>query len=294
MDLQDQKGWQMSNPALGDFLNNTDMVEAANTAVNMPSAEAGFRNLRLNQRTSSTARFMSLSVWKRSGGEQEENALKHGRITAGLDLSSKNDLSALVLDAYYEGVHNIFSYFWTPMDNLNERIKSDRVPYKLWIDQGFLVGVPGKTIDYVYIAQKVAEIHQKYSITELRFDRWRIDDFQRALDKIGCTNHIKDKDEYPDSNSLCLVNHGQGYKDMNPAIEAVDDVFTDSRARHNGHPVLTMCVSNTVVEIDPAGNRKFAKHKSVGRIDGIVAMAMAMGGAELHEINVVQPIPAFF
>ena len=293
-ELDDEESWRLSNPALGDFLSETDMKEASNTAKAMPTAEAGFRNLRLNQRTAATARFMSRSVWKRNGGEPDEKALINGRITAGLDLSGKNDLSALVLDAYYEGNHNIFAYFWTPLDNLAERVKGDRVPYNLWVEQGFLTAVPGKTINYEFIAQKVADLHRKYGITELRFDRWRIEDFQRALDKIGCTSHIKDKEEYPDSNSLCLVNHGQGYKDMNPAIEAVEDIFADGRARHNNHPVLTMCVSNTVVDIDPASNKKFAKHKSIGRIDGIVAMAMALNASELHETPREQPIPVFF
>ena len=291
--LSDRDGWRLSNPALGDFLNETDMIEASNTAINMPTAEAGFRNLRLNQRTASTSRFMSLSVWKRNRGDPDPEALRYGRITAGLDLSGKNDLSALVLDAYWHGLHHIFCYFWTPKDNLEERIKSDRVPYNLWVEQGHLVSVPGKTINYEYIAQRVADLHRKYTITELRFDRWRIEDFQRALDKIGCTSHIKDKEDYPDSNSLCMLAHGQGYKDMNPAIEMVEDIFADGRARHGGHPVLTMCVSNTVVELDPAANKKFAKNKSIGRIDGIVAMAMACNGTELHDVVKDQPIPVF-
>ena len=295
-DLQDEASWRLSNPALGDFLNMVDMAEASRTAANMPSAEHGFRNLRLNQRISATSRFMSQTMWKENGREPLEMALINGRITAGLDLSGKNDLSALVLDAFYEGEHHIYSYFWTPLDNLKERIKGDRAPYNLWIEQGFLNGVPGKTIDYVYIAKQVAEIHYQYGIEELRFDRWRIGDFKRALDKIGCVYYEKDKDETPyDGNPLCLVQHGQGYKDMNPAIEAVDDVFTDGRGRHNNHPVLTMCAANTVVEVDPAGNRKFAKHKSNGRIDGMVAMAMALKDADLPELVEVreQPLPLF-
>ena len=82
---------------------------------------------------------------------------------------------------------------------------------------------------------------------------------------------------------------------MNPAIESIDDVFTEGKARHNNHPVLYMCASNAVVEMDPAGGRKFAKHKSTGRIDGMVAMAMAMNGAELPEDSgpKVQPMPIF-
>lgn len=282
-DLLDQEAWKLSNPALGDFLSEADMLEAARTAENMPSSEAGFRNLRLNQRISSTARFMSPKTWKENGREQNTEALIHGRITAGLDLSGKNDLSSLVLDAYYEKEHSLFPYFWTPLDNIHEREKRDRVPYNLWVEQGFLNGKPGKTINYRYIALKVQEIHTEYHIDELRFDRWRIDDFQKELNDIGCDSYIKDKEDPPTEDALCLVPHGQGWKDMNPAIESVDDIFSEGKGRHNNHPVLTMCASNTVVEMDPAGSRKFAKHKSTGRIDGMVAMAMACNGAELPE-----------
>ena len=303
IDLLDRDAWKLSNPALGDFLNEKDMLSMAKIAKNMPSSEPGFRNLRLNQRVSSTARFMSKNVWNKNKGKQNVSALTDGRITAGLDLSGKNDLSSLVLDAFYhekiegkvEGIHNIFCYFWTPEDGLLEREKRDRVPYALWAKQGFLECKPGKTIDYEYIAKKVHEIHMLHHIDELRFDRWRIEDFQRALTKIGCESHIMGKEEPQDETSLCLVNHGQGFKDMNPAIESVEDIFTESRARHGSNPVLTMCASNAVVERDPADNRKFAKHKSTGRIDGIVSLSMAMNGAELPYVEEIkeQPVPVF-
>ncbi len=73
------------------------------------------------------------------------------------------------------------------------------------------------------------------------------------------------------------------FKDLSPAIEAVEDIFISGTARHGGHPVLTMCAANAVVQKDDAGSRKFTKSKSTGRIDGIVAMAMALNGAELPE-----------
>ena len=76
-----------------------------------------------------------------------------------------------------------------------------------------------------------------------------------------------------------MVPHGQGYRDMNPAVEALEDVLAEKRMRHGMHPVLTMCASNVRVQQDPSGNRKFDKIKSTGRIDGIVALAMAINGA---------------
>ena len=294
-ELTNMEAAKLSNPALGDFLDLRDFMGLARMAVYMPSSEPGFRNLRLNQRVAATARFMALGAWNDNNALPKIDALSKGRITAGLDLSGKNDLSALVIDAFWEFEHNLFSYFWKPGDMIQAHKKKDRVPYDIWVKQGLIEAKPGKTIDYEYIALKVQELHVLHHIDELRFDRWRIEDFQKALDKIGCESHIKDKEEPESDESLCLVPHGQGYKDMNPAIEAVEDVFTESRARHGGNAVLTMCVSNTVVDKDPAGNRKFEKHKSTGRIDGTVAMAMAMNGAELPDIEETkeQPMPIF-
>ena len=285
IDLMDVENWRKANPALGDFLSFADMESLAKMAVEMPSYENGFRNLRLNQRISATARFMSPGVWKRNGGVQNPDSLFKGRITAGLDLSGKNDLSFLVLDALYEKEHNIFSHCWTPLDNIKDRQKRDRVDYPLWVKQGYLNGVPGKTIHHAYIAQQINELHALYGIDELRFDRWRIEDLQREFENIGYETYIKDKEEPPTDTALCLVPYGQGYKDINKAIESIEDAFIEGKARHNMHPVLLMCASNAVTQTDPAGNRKFEKHKSNGRIDGIVAMAMAMSMAETPELE---------
>jgi len=283
VDPFDPENWEASNPALGEFLNQDDMVEAARNARYMPSAENNFRNLRLNQRVSMTEHFLSPTMWKACGAEPDPEALEHGEIYAGLDLSGKNDLTALVLDAIWDRKHHFFPYFWTPNDNIHERGDRDRIPYALWRDQGYLEAKPGKTIDYRWVAHKVAEIHGKHHIHELRFDRWRIEDFQRELDDIGCDCYIKDKEEPQSDDALCLVPHGQGYKDMNPAVESIEDIITEERAYHGNHPVLTMCASNVVIQKDPAGSRKFAKDKSTGRIDGLVAMAMACNGADLPE-----------
>jgi len=281
----DEEKWKLANPALGDFRSLDEMRNFSTKARAMPTAEAAFRNLYCNQRISSEQHFLTPQAWKGCGQKPDTTALEHGRIYAGLDLSGKNDLTSLVLDAVDQSEHNIFAYFWTPGDNIRDRSDRDRVPYVTWRDQGYIEAKSGKTIDYRYVAQQTARIHSEHGIYELRFDRWRIEDFQRELNDIGIDTYIKGKEEPPSGEALCLVPHGQGYKDINSAVEAVEDAVTEGRVRHGNNPVLTMCASNVVVQEDPAGSRKFAKDKSTGRIDGIVAMAMAMNGAELPQVE---------
>jgi phage terminase large subunit-like protein len=64
---------------------------------------------------------------------------------------------------------------------------------------------------------------------------------------------------------------------MSPAIRELEALLLARKLRHANHPVLTMCASNATVMMDPAGNRKFIKGKATGRIDGMVALAMAVG-----------------
>jgi phage terminase large subunit-like protein len=75
---------------------------------------------------------------------------------------------------------------------------------------------------------------------------------------------------------LALVKHGQGFQDMAPALDSLEAELLNKRIRHGGHPVLTWNAANAVAERNAAGGRKLEKAKSTGRIDGLVALAMAI------------------
>ena len=278
-DPWDEANWYKANPALGDFRSLDEIRETATRAKKMPSAEAAFRNLYLNQRVDGAAHFITPSVWKKSGGEPDESLFEDLPVYAGLDLSAKNDLTALVLVCKDgDGVWHVLPHFWTPAEDLAMRADRDRTPYDLWARQGFLHTTPGRTIDYAFVAHEIKKLMSKMHIAGLKFDRWRIEDMLRELREIGVECWIDGKEE-PYPNGLRLIMHGQGYQDMNPAVEALEDALSEGKLRHGMHPVLTMCASNVRVQQDPSGNRKFDKIKSTGRIDGIVALAMAINGA---------------
>jgi phage terminase large subunit-like protein len=262
----------------------------------MPSAEATFRNLYLNQRVDRTQHFLSPSVWQACGEEPDEGVFRRGRVFAGLDLSAKNDLTALVLVCGDEdGVYHVKPHFWAPADGIRDRANRDRAPYDVWAKQGHIEAKPGRTIDYGWVARKIGELDAKYHLEALKFDRWRVDDLEREMSSAGVDCYVYGRDwkegEYKmPPPGIRLVPHGQGYQDMNPAVEIVEDLVSERNIRHGRHPVLTYCASNTVVQQDPAGNRKFAKDKAAGRIDGMVAMAMALNGA----VSIVQQEPSIY
>lgn len=265
-DLQDRKAWKAANPALGIFRNLDDLAEQAKQAARMPSAENTFRNLCLNQRVSTVAPFISVGAWKSCAGA----VLDFGSapVWCGLDLSARTDLTALVIVGKIAGVWHVKPHFWTPEQGLADRSKRDRAPYDVWVRQGYLHTTPGATVDYEYVAQDIAAILGDLDVQSIAYDRWRISLLQKEFDEQGI--------------SLPLVEFGQGFKDMSPALDALEAELLNRRIAHGGHPVLTMCAANAVVSRDAAGNRKLDKHKATGRIDGMAALTMAIGTVQME------------
>lgn len=268
-ELMDAAGWRAANPALGIFRSYADVDKLARAAVRMPSSENMFRNLILNQRVSTFSPFVSRDVWKQNTGvlaEFDKDTLIYG----GLDLSMRTDLTAFVLIGKVQGIWQVKPYFWTPEDGLDDRAKTDRSPYRLWVDQGYIRTTPGKTVDYEFVAADIMDIVAGLNLHSIGFDRWRIDILKKELDDQGIDTEVG-------GGGIPLAPHGQGFKDFSPAMDAIEEQLLNGRIAHGGNPVLTMCAANAVVARDPAGNRKLDKQKATGRIDGMVALVMAFG-----------------
>lgn len=262
-DLLDESAWKAANPALGTFRSLDDLREQLTQAQRMPSMENSARNLLLNQRVSTVSPFISPDVWKAcAGGERNFSSTP---VWCGLDLSARLDLTALVIVGQVDGVWQVQAHFWTPEQGLADRARRDRAPYDVWARQGLLRTTPGASVDYEHVAADIAEILSDLDVQAIAFDRWRIDLLKKEFDRLGV--------------DLPLVEWGQGFKDMAPALDALEAELLNGRIAHGGHPVLTMCAANAVVTKDPTGARKLDKAKATGRIDGLQALAMSMGVA---------------
>jgi len=168
-----------------------------------------------------------------------------------------------------DGAWHVKADFFAPEIGVRDRAHRDRVPYDVWAAEGFLTLTPGSSIGYEYVAQRLCELCDDYPVNEIAFDRWRIDVLKGELTRMGV--------------ELPMRPWGQGFKDMTPALDCLEHALVSGGLRHGGNPVLRMCAANAVVTRDAAGNRKLDKSKATGRIDGMVALAMAMGVAETAE-----------
>jgi phage terminase large subunit-like protein len=248
------------------FMNKQEIRDLAEAARRMPSREASYRNLILNQRVNASNPFVSRSVWQSCGDEIDRSVFEGAHVFMGLDLSARVDLTAIVAVAQDdEGVWHVDPYFFAPAAGVVERSMRDRVPYDQWASEGLIELTPGASVDYEIVAMWLAEYVEDHDVKSIRFDRWRMDVLKSELGRLGVT--------------LPLEPHGQGFKDMAPSLDALENALLLGKVRHSMHPVLTMCAANAVATRDSSGNRKLDKSKATGRIDGMVALAMAIGGA---------------
>ncbi|MDR3176219.1 MAG: phage terminase family protein, partial [Desulfovibrio sp.] len=263
--------WYACNPALGDFKTLAGMRAQAVQAQRVPAKAGAFKNLHLNMRVDAEGRFIAPEDWFACGEPVAAESLYGRQCWAGLGLSSVDDLTALVLYFPFEG-GAVLPFFWLPKDNIRLLEQDARVPYRVWSEAGLIELTPGRAVDYRYVVRRLAQIAADYDVRGIAYDRWRIKSFERILAEEGV--------------SLPMAEAGQGFKDMAPAVDALEAAILDGKLRHGNNPIMTWHMSNAVIESDAAGNRKLSKRRSREKIDGIVALAMAMG---LHEREEVRP-----
>lgn len=271
------------NPHYDIFMNRDAVMKMAKDAARMPSMEASFRNLVLNQRVNPTSPFISRETYDRGNEAIDPKVLATRPVFCGLDLSGRLDLTALVCAGRDDGgVWHVRAEFFAPAMGVDERSRRDRVPYDVWAKQGWLTLTPGETVDYAFVAHKLCEIASECKLAAVAFDRWKIEMLKAELQHVETMKH-----------DLPLVEFGQGFKDMSPAVDAVESLFVTGKIRHGGNPILRMCFANAVVTKDPAGNRKLDKSKAAGRIDGAVAVCMAIGYAVRNVPEQKHPLQLF-
>lgn len=270
-ELMDVAGWEAANPALGDFRSREDLAILMAKAVRLPGEEPKVRNLYLNQRVSPMATLVARKDWMACKGSP---AWETGeRVYLALDLSAKVDLCALV-GVSAEDRSRTRAWFWKPADYLEDHERRDRVPYRQWAGDGWIEATAGRSVHPRAVANRIGEIAEDFDVVGLAYDRWGMANLLREFDAIGL-EAFKDGDD--GGSGLRLVPWGQGFKDMSPAVDALETALLHGELVHDGNPVLTWCVGNAVAVTDPAGGRKLDKTKTRFRIDGAVALAMALG-----------------
>lgn len=264
-DPHDPASWHKANPLLGIAKTVEFMRQQSDMAKLLPGKLNAFLNKQLNIWTEQEVRWLSPQAWDACGGEIDEKSIVGMSCIGGLDMASTTDVAALVryFPADGDGPDIILPSFWIPEDTINERSKRDRVPYDLWAREGLITVTPGNVVNYDQVRADLVKMHEQTPFRELAYDPWNLTQLATQLQDDGLT----------------VVPFRQGYASMSPAAKELEKRLLGRAFNHGGNPVLRWMAGNVAVEQDPAGNIKPSKRKSTERIDGIVALTMAIGRA---------------
>jgi phage terminase large subunit-like protein len=276
-DWQDEANWYKANPLLGISKKLSTMQQDANEAANKPMELNQFLRWHLNVWTQASTRWVNPIHWAACGElPVYEDELDGRPAYAGLDLAQIYDLAALALVFPPESEGEPFKVvcrFWLPEDNMADRVRRDQVPYDVWARLGFITLTPGNVIDYDFIEAEVMELAGRFRLGELAYDRYGASQISQHLQEaMG--------DEW-------VVPIGQGFISMSPPMKELGRLIASKQLAHGNNPVLNWMADNLVAREDAAGNIKPDKEKSREKIDGCVALIMAIDRATRGEAGSV-------
>jgi len=268
-----EASWPKANPNLGVSVIVDGLRVAAKTAAQNPRRQNEYLRKRMNLWTAGETAWVSLEKWDASAGVIDLGALRGRTCFLGVDLSSTRDTTAVVAAfPMDDGTYVVLPQVFVPADTLSDNeVRGPRERQLLtdWAKAGLVTATSGETVDYDAIWQAIVNAADRYSVQEVVFDRWQASSLISKCQAIG----------------LQEVGFGQGYKDMNPAMQLAETLISNRRLIHGGNPVLRWMVSNVATKTDPAGNVKPDKSKRSARIDGVVAMLMGLQRASATQAS---------
>jgi phage terminase large subunit-like protein len=270
-----EKIWIKANPNLGKSVGLSDFRDMAREAKDKPSALNNFLTKKLNVWTDSMSRWISTDKWNDSfHHEINEDDFIGRECYGGLDLASTTDITAFVLVFPKENdEYDVLCRFWIPEDNMIERSRKDKVPYKHWVKKGLITATDGNVIDYAFIEHQIKEDCAKFDVKEIAYDRWNSSSLVTNLENEGISQ---------------MVQFGQGFGSMSAPTKQIETLVLQKKLNHGNNEVLTWMMSNVAIKRDPADNIKIDKSKSSEKVDGMVALAMAIGVKLITKLETIQ------
>lgn len=267
-DWTSREAWYKANPSLGVTISEEAFAAECREAQEKPTLQNSFKRYRLNIWTSADVRWMPMDKWDASAGSVEPHMLAGKSCFGGLDLSTTLDITACVfVFPWDDGIYKLHPLFWIPEENMRERSTRDRVPYEVWARQGLVRTTPGNVVDYAWIEKDILEFAERHKVEEIAYDQWNATEIIQRLTDAG----------------LVMVPTRQGFASMSGPMKQTEALVYSGKLHHGGNPVLRWMADNVQASVDPAGNLKPDKGKSRERIDGIVALIMAIGRAAMRE-----------
>lgn len=273
-DWESVETWKKSNPNLGESVTLDFLNGEYQKVLNQPSKSPNFKTKHLNMWVDAPSVWISDEVWMKCNSPVVlENFKKNGSILA-IDLSSRTDITAEIYlsEPDEEGIRDVLPFFYCPKETVDKRSKEDRVPYRYWVESGYMTATDGNVIDYTEIFNHVVQNKTILGMKNVELDQWNAQQMANNFQEVGIDYHF----------------FSQAISVISEPTKQFQTLVLSGKIRHGGNPVLRWMLSGCVVIQDPNENIKVHKGKShMGkkRVDGIIATIMALGGSMSTKID---------
>jgi phage terminase large subunit-like protein len=262
-DWADPACWAKANPNYGVSVYPDDIKRLADKAIKVASARSNFLTKRLNVWVNAATAWMDMRKWDACADPQLDIEDFRGEdCVAGYDLAAKVDIAAQAKVFLREGRYYVFMRFYLPQ----ARVESEEnAQYAGWAEEGWITATPGATIDFEAIKADLREDAARFHMLEVPCDPWQASQFMSEMGEEG--------------EGLPMVEFRQTVQNMSEPMKELEAAVLDGRLVHDGNPVLTWMMANVIAKRDAKDNIFPCKEKEVNKIDGAVALIIALARA---------------
>lgn len=272
---EDETCWPKANPNLGVSVDLGNLQRLARKASETPAARSNFLTKHLCVWVSADQAWMDMEKWSKCGRKGlDANEFASLDCYIGIDLASRNDLAAMVLlfvdkverDGKFRPVYYTFGRYWLPEETVES---SANAQYRGWADSGVITATPGNTIDFGYIEDELIEVCSKFNVREIGFDPWQAAQFSQRMLARG----------------LPMVEIPPTVRNFSEPMKDLQALVLEQDITHAADPCLTWQVSCVVAHLNPRGDIYPRKETPQQKIDGVVALIMALARATLSNLK---------
>ncbi len=255
---------EKANPNWGVSVRPEMITSLLKKAKALPSAINNFLTKHLNVWCSASSAWMDMPAWDANEVDAERSFYEGMPCYIGLDIGAKNDVTAKVLLFPYGNGYMTFADFYLPEATVERSTNSQ---YRGWVEEGWITQSGGAMTDLSRIEEDIREDLSRYDVKGIAFDPWNALQLATSLSADGAP----------------MIEYRNTVQNFSDPMKSLEALTQDKRISHDGNPVLRWMMSNVVAKLDAKDNIFPRKERYENKIDGVVALIMALGIATSGE-----------
>lgn len=259
-DVEDEKVWKKANPNLDITIKKDYLKQQLQKAKNNPALQTSVYTKLFNMWLSSSESWIPMEYIFKSQKDWNYADFEDCYAYVGIDLGATSDLTAISLLINQEDKFYIRNYYFVPEETL--RTNPNKGKYRLWKQQGFLNVTPGNVTDYDYIAEAIRKINEEIPIVQISYDSWNATQFCIQMTNLGFN----------------MIPYSQAIGSISRPTKELQRLILSGKIELYKNDVDIFCFENVRIKRDVNGNERISKESWDMKVDGCVAMTMALGG----------------